>query len=177
MNLGGGEVSSGIGFKGIKSDEILGLAEYYEAVLTRTGLITRESEFRSTKLGFILDFIRIIEIPEHLSTGLITTFIEAWRLQIPERTLKQRGDELGGVLSSIDSIRRAANLIKKGTSSVNGVQFNIEVITDLPLIPSDLRSRDIPRIYDLLGQARDYFCSLTEAPFYNSKLYNLSAEV
>jgi len=155
-------VSSDIGFKGIKSDEILGLAEYYEAVLTKTGLITRESEFRSTKLGFILEFIRIIEIPEHLSASLITTFIEAWRLQIPERTLRQRGDELGTLLSSINSIRRAAYLIKKGNGSVNGVQFNLEVIKDLPLIPSDLRSRDIPRIYYLLGQVIDYFCSLTE---------------
>jgi hypothetical protein len=156
-------VSSDIGLKGIKSDEILGLAEYYEAVLTRTGLITRESEFRSTKLGFILEFIRIIEIPEHLSAGLIATFIEAWRLQIPERTLRQRVDELGTVLGSINSIRMAANLIKKGNGSVNWVQFNIEIIKDLPLIPSDLRSRDIPRINGLLGQVRDYFCSLTEA--------------
>ena len=155
-------MSSDIGLKGIKSDEIIGLAEYYEAVLTRTGLIARESEFRSTKLGFILEFIRIIEIPEHLSAGLITTFIEAWRLQIPERTLRQRVDELGTVLSSINSIRRAAYLIKKGNGSVNRVQFNLEVIKDLPLIPSDLRSRDIPRIYDLLGQIIDYFCSLTE---------------
>ena len=170
-------MSSDIELKGNKSDEILGLAEYYEVVLTRTGLITRESEFRSAKLGFILDFIRIIEIPEYLSLGLIATFIEAWRLQIPERTLRQRGDELGTVLSSIKSIRRAANLIKKGTSSINGVQFNIEVIKDLPLIPSDLRSKDIPRIYDLLGQARDYFCSLTGAPFYKSKSIDLSAEV
>jgi len=156
-------VSSDVELKGIKSDEILGLAEYYEAVLTRTGLITRESEFRSTKLGFILEFIRIIEIPEHLSAGLIATFIEAWRLQIPERTLRQRVDELGTVLSSINSIRMAANLIKKGNGSVNEVQFNIEVIKDLPLIPSDLRSSDIPRINDLLGQVRDYFCSLTVA--------------
>lgn len=109
-----------------------------------------------------MEFIRIIEIPEYLSAGLITTFIEAWRLQIPEQTLKQRVDELGTLLSSISSIRRAANLIKKGTGSVNGVQFNIEVIKDLPLIPSDLRSRDIPRIDDLLSQIRDYFCSLTE---------------
>jgi len=150
-------VSSDIGLNGIKSDEILGLAEYYEAVLTRTGLITRESEFRSTKLGFILEFIRIIEIPEHLSAGLITTFIEAWWLQIPERTLRQRVDELGTVLSSINSIRMMANLIKKGNGSVNGGQFNIEVIKDLPLIPSDLRSSDITRIYDLLGQVRDNF--------------------
>jgi len=155
-------VSSYIGFKGIKSDEILGLAEYYEAVLTKTGLIARESEFRSTKLGFILEFIRIIEIPEHLSAGLIATFIEAWRLQIPERTLRQRGDELGTLLSSINSIRRTAHLIKKGNRSVNGAQFNLEVIKDLPLIPSDLRSRDIPRIFDLLGQVIDYFCSITE---------------
>jgi hypothetical protein len=156
-------VSSDIGLKGNKSDEILGLAEYYEAVLTRTGLITRESEFRSTKLGFILDFIRLIEIPEHLSSGLITTFIEAWRLQIPERTLRQRVDELGTILSCINNIRTAANLIKKGNDSVNGVQFNVEVIEDLPLISSDLRSSDIPKIYDLLGQVRDYFCSLIEA--------------
>ncbi|VVB63684.1 Uncharacterised protein [uncultured archaeon] len=155
-------MSSDIGLNGIKSDEILGLAEYYEAVLTRKGLITRESEFRSTKLGFILEFIRIIEIPEHLSAGLITTFIEAWRLQIPERTLRQRVDELGTVLNSINSIRVAANLIKNGNGSINGVQFIIEVIKDLPLIPSDLRSRDIPRIYDLLGQVRDYFCLITE---------------
>ena len=156
-------MSSDIGLNGIKSDEILGLAEYYEAVLTRTGLITRESEFRSTKLGFILEFIRIIEIPEHLSAGLITTFIEAWRLQIPERTLRQRVDELGTILSSINRIRMAADLIKKGNGSVNGGQFNIEIIKDLPLIPSDLRPSDIPRIYDLLGQVRDYFCSLMEA--------------
>jgi hypothetical protein len=38
-----------------------------------------------------------------------------------------------------------------------GGQFNIEVIKDLPLIPSDLRSSDITRIYDLLGQVRDNF--------------------
>lgn len=156
-------MSSDVGLKGNKSDEILGLAEYYEAVLTRTGLITRESEFRSTKLGFILEFIRIIEIPEPLSAGLVATFIEAWRLQIPERTLRQRVDELGTVLSSINSIRMAADLIKKGNGSVNGGQFNIEIIKDLPLIPSDIRSRDIPRINDLLGQVIDYFCSLTEA--------------
>ena len=104
-----------------------------------------------------MEFIRIIEIPEHLSAGLITTFIEAWWLQIPERTLRQRVDELGTVLSSINSIRMMANLIKKGNGSVNGGQFNIEVIKDLPLIPSDLRSSDITRIYDLLGQVRDNF--------------------
>jgi hypothetical protein len=61
------------------------------------------------------------------------------------------------------SIRKAANLIKRGTSSMNGYQFNIEVITNLPLMPSDLRPEDIPRIYDLLGQVKDHFGSLQSA--------------
>jgi len=39
-------------------DDLLGLADYYEAVLKRNELVTKESEFRSNKLSLIVDLIR-----------------------------------------------------------------------------------------------------------------------
>ncbi len=60
----------------------------YGAVLGRKGLARRESEFRTNKLSLILDFVRTIGIPENLKRELTSAIIDAWRLQVPEKTLR-----------------------------------------------------------------------------------------
>ncbi len=75
---------------GMLSDELLGLTEYYDAILSRAGMVRNESEFRNQKLSMILDFIRSICIPENPKTELTAAIIDAWRLQVPESPHKQR---------------------------------------------------------------------------------------
>lgn len=147
----------------VLSDELLGLTEYYGAVLGRKGLARRESEFRTNKLSLILDFIRTIGIPENLKTELTSAIIDAWRLQVPEKTLKQREEELKRVVGSINSIKNVAKWIEKCAGPTNASQLHFKIVSDLPIAPSDLRSEDAPRIYDLLNQVMDYCISLTSS--------------
>lgn len=147
----------------ILSDELLGLTEYYDAVLSRSGLVKKESEFRTNKLSMILDFIRTICIPENPKKELTSAIIEAWRLQVPERSLIQREEELRKVMASICSIKNVAKWIERCKDPMNGSQLNFRVLSDLPIAPSDFRSEDVPKIYDLLSQIMDYCISITES--------------
>jgi hypothetical protein len=85
-------------------------------------------------------------------------------LQVPEKTVKQREEELKRVVGSINSIKNAAKWIEKCTGPMNALQLNFKVVSDLPIAPSDLRSIDAPRIYDLLDQVLNYCISLTYSP-------------
>jgi hypothetical protein len=147
----------------ILSDELLGLTEYYDAVLSRSGLVKKESEFRTNKLSMILDFIRTICIPENPKKELTSAIIEAWRLQVPERSLIQREEELRKVMASICSIKNVAKWIERCKDPMNGSQLNFRVLSDLPIAPSDFRSEDVPKIYDLLSQIMDYCISITDS--------------
>ena len=145
------------------SDELLGLTEYYGAVLGRSGLAKRESEFRTNKLSLILDFIRTIGIPENIKTELSSAIIDAWRLQVPEQTLKQREEELKRVVGSLNSIRSVAKWMEICKGMINASQIDFKVLSDLPISPTDLRSEDVPKIYDMLKQVREYCISITDS--------------
>ena len=138
-----------------------GLTQYHSAVLSRAGLAKKECDFRTNKLSFILDLIRAIGIPENLKTELTSAIIDAWRLQAPEISLEQRELELKKVMGSINSIRTVANWIEKCAYPMNPLQLDFKVLSALPLAPSDLRSEDAPRIYDLLSGIMEYCTSLT----------------
>lgn len=137
-----------------------GLTQYHSAVLSRAGLAKKECDFRTNKLSFILDLIREIGIPENLKTELTSSIIDAWRLQVPEISLEQRELELKKVMGSINSIRTVANWIERCASPMNPSQIDFKVLSALPLAPSDLRSEDAPKIYDLLSGILEYCTSL-----------------
>ncbi len=144
----------------IRSDNLIGLTEYYGIVLSIKGLTTKESEFRTNKLGLILDFINATNVPECLRTDLTSAIIDAWRLKVPERTLMQREEELKMIMSSIKSISYAAKCIKKCQNTAQ--KIDIVVLSDLPLMPSDLEPEYAPEIYSLLGQAVEYRTALAD---------------
>lgn len=153
--LCGDKLSRDMGSEDARSDNILGLTEYYDIILNRKGLVAKESEFRTNKLSLVLDFLRVVCIPENLWTELTSVIIDAWRLQVPERTLWQREDEMKKVMSSIESIRYAIKWIKRHKSSTTGSQLDAIILSNLPLMTSDLRHEDAPAIYDLLDRVRD----------------------
>jgi hypothetical protein len=149
-------------YGGLLSDELLGLTDYYGAILSRSGLAKRECEFRTNKLSLILDFIRTIGIPENVKTELSSAIIDAWRLQVPEQTLKQREEELKRVVGSLNSIKSVAKWMEICKGMINASQINFKVLSDLPISPTDLRSEDVPRIYDMLKQVRECCISITD---------------
>jgi hypothetical protein len=149
-------------YGGLLSDELLGLTDYYGAILSRSGLAKRECEFRTNKLSLILDFIRTIGIPENVKTELSSAIIDAWRLQVPEQTLKQREEELKMVVGSLNSIKSVAKWMEICKGMINASQINFKVLSDLPISPTDLRSEDVPRIYDMLKQVRECCISITD---------------
>ena len=136
----------------VLSHDLLGLTEYYDAVLSRSGLVKKECEFRTHKLSLILDFIRSICIPENPKTELTAAIIDAWRLQVPERALIQREDELKEVMKSIWSIKNLAKRIERCKDPITQSQLHCKVLSDLPIAPSDFRQEDAARVYDLLHQ-------------------------
>ncbi len=144
------------------SDELLGLTEYYTTILSRSGIVKNEGDFRNQKLSMTLDFIKSTCIPEKHKTRLTSAIIKSWRLQVPEITLKQREDELKEILKSITSIRCMAKLTKKSSKMINGTQISFRVFSDLPIAHSDLSFEDAGKIFELLKQIMDYCISQSE---------------
>lgn len=142
-----------------RSDELYGLMEYYDAIFNRVGLIKKECEFRSNKLSLILDLIRATGISdssktsENMDNSLSSLIIDAWRLQIPEKTLMQRSDELRFIQSSIEGIRSRIKEIKKIDNRYIELQLCVVVLSYLPMVPSDFRLGEAPRIYEQIDQA------------------------
>lgn len=146
----------------IRSKELFGLAEYYDAVFNRIGLIKKEGEFRSTKLSLVLDLIRAADISDTLGSDLMSTIIDAWRLQVPEKTLIQREEELHTVLKSIKSIKSVVKWSIKCGDQMHELHFSIAVLSHLPITPLDFRSDDAPRVYDLISQITERSLSLID---------------
>jgi hypothetical protein len=147
---------------GIVSEELLGLTEYYSCILSNTELLKKECEFRSKKLGLILDFIRAIEIPESLESELTTAIIKSWRLKIPETTLILREDEQRKMMRSINSIKNLVCWMERQRAPINSLPLNFRVLLNLPLAPSDLQPMDAPRIYNLISHVMDGCTSFME---------------
>jgi hypothetical protein len=163
-------------------DELYGLIEYYDAIFSREGLIKKECEFRTNKLSLILDLIRasIIsdskEASENLDNSLPSLIINAWRLQVPEKTLKHRRDELQFIHGSIEGIRNEIKRIKNFDNRSKEFRLSAMVLSYLPIVPSDLRLEEVARIYDLINQAGDNSLSLIDDRSIASKLGIISRE-
>jgi hypothetical protein len=136
-----------------------GLTQYHSAVLSRKGLAKKECDFRTNKLSLVLDLIREMGIPDNLKTDLTSAIIDAWRLQVPEVNLEKRELELKKVMGSINSIRTVASWVEKCAYPVNPLQLDFKVLSALPLAPSDFRSDEAPKIYDLLNGIMEYCTS------------------
>ncbi len=147
----------------IRFKELFGLTEYYDAVFNRVGLIKKEGEFRNTKLSLVLDLIGAIGVSDNLGTDLMSTIIDAWRLQVPEKTLIQREEELHTVLSSIKNINSAVRRNNECNDKMAGLHLGVAVLSRLPITPSDFQSEDAPRIYDLISQIREQSLSLIDS--------------
>jgi hypothetical protein len=144
------------------SNDLLSQIEYYESILGRKGLIEREGDFRNYKLSLTLDLVRLVEIPENLKSELNSAIIDAWMLAAPEKTLAQREDELNATLRSLETVRSAIKWTNKHPGATGELQLYIAVMFALPLMPSDLRMEDVPRVHDLLSQVMDYLAEMME---------------
>jgi hypothetical protein len=140
-------------------EDLLGVLEYYEAVLGRNGLIERDGEFRCLKLGLILDILKIVNIPDDLRSELITAVISAWRMNPLTKSLAQSENELKKILCSIEVVRREIRGAIKHPSSMKIMQFDAPVMFALPLLPTDLNTEEVPRIYNLLRQVMNCFAA------------------
>ncbi len=150
-----------------RSNELYGLIEYYDAIFSREGLIKKECEFRSNKLSLILDLIRTAgvcdngnvydnsETSDDGESNLLSLIIDAWRLQVPEKTIKQRNYELQLILHSINGIKEKINGLGKIGEEYNEFRLNALILSYLPIIPSDLRLEEVSRIYNLINEAWD----------------------
>jgi hypothetical protein len=142
--------------------DFIGHLEYYEAIFEREGLVTREGEFRSAKLGLTLELLTIMSIPEDLKTELISAVINAWRLEAPEKSLAQRKNELKMLLQSIRAVKSAAIWAKEHPSPMIGQQLDVAVMFALPLTSSDLMPEDVSGVRGLLCQVMDYYSATIE---------------
>ena len=69
-------------------ENLLGLLEYYEAMMERSGLVARAGEVRSLKLGYILDLLKVVNIPDNLKANLGSAVLSAWEMKCIDRTLR-----------------------------------------------------------------------------------------
>lgn len=147
--------------------EFIGHLEYYEAIFEREGLVTREGEFRSDKLGLTLELLRIMSIPEGLKTELMSAVIDAWRLEAPEKTFGQRKKELKMLLQSIRAVKSAAIWAKENPSPMIEQQLDVAVMFALPLTSSDLVPEDVSRVRGLLCQVMDHYAAAIDGSILN----------
>jgi hypothetical protein len=137
-------------------NELYGLIEYYDVVLKRKRLIERESEFRTNKLGLVLDLIGAIDMPDDLRAELISAIIEAWRLEIPEKTLAQREKELDMLFGSIETIKVTLDYDDRSIDRSSEWRLGVMVLSNLPMAPADFRSECVSKIYGLISSAMEY---------------------
>ncbi len=156
------EMSWAVNLGMVKSKELFGLIEYYDAVFNRIGLIKKEGEFRSNKLSLVLDLIRATDRSDNMGTDLMSTIIDAWRLHVPEKTLIQREEELYMILRNIKNIKSAVrNNIDCGNPK-SELHLSVIVLSHLPITSSDFHSDDAQKVYDLIGQMAEQSLLLIE---------------
>ena len=142
--------------------DLLGQVEYYGAILAKKDLITREGEFRISKLGLIVDLIKAMDVPYDIISKLTTAIIEAWRLDAPERSLEERAEEMSYIMQSIEAIRNTIQWCKRHQGPETAKRLDIAVLFALPLMPSDLCSSEVSHVHNLLGQIVDYLSKTDE---------------
>jgi hypothetical protein len=135
---------------------LLGQVDYYRAILGRKDLVTKEGEFKISKLGLIIDLIKALDIPDELNTKLSSAIIDAWRLDAPERSQEERAEEMSYIMRSIEAIRSTVQWSKRHPGPEAAKMLDIAVIFSLPIMNSDLNTTKIGQIHDLLGQIVDH---------------------
>jgi hypothetical protein len=139
--------------------DLLGVLEYYGAVLGRNGLVNREGEFRSLKLGLILDLLKIANIPDTLRAELFSAVISAWRMDSQANMLTPSEEELKKILCNIEVVRNEIRGVNAHPCLKTTMKLDVPVMFVLPLMPSDLKTEDVPRIHYLLSQVMNCFAS------------------
>ncbi len=133
-------------------ENLLGLLEYYEAIMERSGLVARAGEVRSLKLGYILDLLKAVNIKDELKANLGSAILSAWEMKCKDKTLEQGEEELKAMRCSITDVRN--EVLKAGDhhSPLTAVKLDMAVMFALPLMPSDLKEDEVPVIHDLLAR-------------------------
>jgi hypothetical protein len=62
----------------------------------------------------------------------------------------------------LEAVRSAIRWARKHPGPMAEMQLNVAVMFALPLMPSDLRSEDVPRVHELLTQVMDYLAAASE---------------
>ena len=138
-----------------KSESVLGLLRYYEAILERNGLVARIGEIRSLKLGLILDLLKMVNIAEGLKDELSSSVVSAWEMN--DNTLEESKEEIKTMLSSIATVREGALIALHNCSPISLMQLDVTMMFALPLMTHDLKNGDISKIRDLLSLAMEAF--------------------
>lgn len=148
-----------------KGENLLGLLGYYELILERKGLASRMGEIRSLKLGLILDLLTMVSIAEELKAKLISSIVSAWEMNSNDKTLEQGEKEMGTMRSSIAVVRKNARMVLHNCSPINLMQLDVAMMFALPLMRSDLKNDDMPKIRDLFNQVMEGFAERKEQGF------------
>jgi hypothetical protein len=148
-----------------RSESLLGLLGYYEAILDRKGLEARIGEIRSLKLGLTLDLLKMVNIAEDLKANLINSVLNGWEMNGNDKRLVQGEEEIKTMRSSIAAVQEKAQMVLHNCSSINLTQLDVTVMCALPLMPHDLKNDDDPKIRDLLNQVMEGFSARKEQGF------------
>ena len=143
-------------------ENLLGLLEYYEAIMERSGLVARAGEVRSLKLGFILDLLNAVTIPDGLKANLGSAVLGAWEMKCIDKTLERGEKELKAMRCSIAAVRNEVMRAGDHRSPTTATKLDVAVMFALPLMQSDLRKDDVPGIHDLLARVMDGFAARME---------------
>lgn len=148
-----------------KSESLLGLLGYYEAILERKGLEARIGEIRSLKLGLTLDLLKMVNIAEDLKANLINSVLSSWEMNCIDKMSVQGEEDIKTMRSSIAAVTEKAQMVLHNCSPINSMQLDITVMFALPLMPQDLKNDDVPKIRDLLNQIMEGFSARKEQGF------------
>jgi hypothetical protein len=148
-----------------KSESLLGLLGYYEAILDRKGLVARIGELRSLKLGLTLDLLKMVNIAEDLKANLIFSVLSSWEMNGKGKRLVQGEEEIKTMRSSIAAVQEKAQMVLNNCSPINLMQLDVTVMCALPLMPHDLKKDDVQKICYLLNQVMEGFSARKEQGF------------
>lgn len=160
------EMINAMGCENLRNGEnLLGLLEYYEAILDRNGLVARIGEIRSLKLGLIVDLLKTVNVPDELKGDLITAIISAWMMNSQDKTLQDSEEELKTTRCSIEAVRSGTHYAGDHSSPADALKQDVAVMLALPLAPCDLKAEDVSRIQDLLSRVMNHFATGIEGGF------------
>jgi hypothetical protein len=144
------------------AENLLGLLEYYEAIMERNGLVARAGEVRSLKLGLILDLLKMVNIPDDLKANLVSAVLRAWDMKCKDKTLEQCEEVLKSMRGSIAAVRNEVKRVSHRGNPVTTINLDTAVMFALPLMPSDLKDDEVPGIHDLFSRVMAGFAARME---------------